>query len=116
MKWDMRRPCSTCPFLKKGGIRLHPSRAIEITSMMESMDGSTFACHETAFSRDDCDEGEILITGNSKHCAGAIIYALKHDNMTQMMRISHRLGMWNPGEFRDHEKVIDSAKEMMDEQ
>ena len=42
-----------------------------------------------------------------------IVFALKNDTMTQMMRIAERLG-WDPRPLEDcYEDVIDDPEEMM---
>lgn len=49
---------------------------------MLSPDGGSFPCHKTV---NHSDEGED--TSRSKHCAGALIFAEKNGNATQIMRI-----------------------------
>ena len=42
MKFDLYKPCSDCPFLRKGGIRLTLPRVREIAGVMLDSQGSTF--------------------------------------------------------------------------
>lgn len=112
MNFDLKKPCSNCPFLKEGGIRLHPGRADDIAGMMLDWDGGTFACHKTAIDcEEDEEEGGRKDTRYTQHCAGALIYAIKNDNFTQMMRIAGRLG-WDPDAMIGHDDVIDDPEEM----
>lgn len=103
MNFNVKKPCRNCPFLKsEKAVRLHPGRAEEIGSMMLSSDGGTFACHKTTDSRE------------RSHCAGALAFALKHDNFTQAMRITQRLRLFKPEEFGtiDQDLIIDEPEEM----
>lgn len=96
MKWDLLKPCSNCPFLKKGGIALMPGRVREIGGLMLESQGGTFSCHKTVDRSGDDDEGRPRLPGpNERHCAGALIFAEKNENATQMMRIAERLRMYD---------------------
>jgi hypothetical protein len=112
MHYDLHVPCSNCPFLKKGGIRLTPPRVKEIAGNMCSPDGKTFACHKTTGDRDD----ERVEIASSRHCAGALIFSEKHKNATQMMRIAERLGMYDARKLMAEKEIVDrvfdSVKEM----
>lgn len=90
MNYNVKKPCTNCPF-KVGDdvVRLTMGRAEEIGGMMLSSHGGDFTCHNT-LDKDERDQS---------HCAGAIAFALKNGNMTQMMRISQRLRMFDPEEF-----------------
>lgn len=107
MNYNRKKPCGNCPFLDSPkAVRLHPARAEEIGYNMLSSGGGDFVCHKGL----DKPERE------RSHCAGAIRFALKHDNMTQMMRISQRLGMFDPEEFMaiDPATIIDDVEELED--
>ena len=94
MKYSMKRPCSSCPFLREGGVKLRKSRIREIAGVMTSSRGGTFPCHKSV---DYTDGGSPGRPGqeNEIHCAGALIFAEKHDRPTQMMRIAERLGLYD---------------------
>ena len=62
--------------------------------MMLDSQGGTFPCHKTAKGEHD-DSGEYHETGDEIHCAGALIFAEKNGNATQMMRISERFGEYD---------------------
>jgi hypothetical protein len=116
MHYDLHKPCNNCPFLRKGGIRLHPSRVREIAGMMLSTAGGDFPCHKTTVeARDGFDR---RATKDSRHCAGALIFAEKNGNATQLMRIMERLGFYDAQALMKDksitELVFDDMKEMLD--
>ena len=115
MRYDMRRPCDNCPFLREGGIRLTRGRAREIAGMMIAGGPGDFPCHKTTIDVEDgdgtCDRAA---TPDSKHCAGALIFAEKNGTATQMMRICERLGMYDASKLIGQELVFDDIDEMMD--
>ena len=53
MNFKLTKPCSNCPFLKVGGIRLRRERAREIARAQIDAQGGTFPCHKTT--REDGD-------------------------------------------------------------
>lgn len=114
MKYTQTSPCGNCPFLKEGGIRLHPERAREIADNMLSTEGATFACHKTAIDSDD--ENGRTEGPDSLHCAGALIFAEKNGNATQMMRICERLGMYDASKLKNQHLVFDDLDQMLDAQ
>lgn len=92
-------------------MRLHPERVTEITDMMLDFQGGVFPCHKTVDY--DSEQDEQWRTGK-QHCAGALIFAEKHKNATQMMRIAERLGMYDFNKVMANEaQVFDSVEEMM---
>ncbi len=108
MTYDLHKPCKNCPFLKEGGIRLTRGRVNEIAGMMLAGGRGEFPCHKTT--REDGD-GELTETPESRHCAGALIFAEKHDRPTQMMRICERLRMYDRTKLVGFEDVFDSIQE-----
>jgi hypothetical protein len=108
VKFSMTVPCGNCPFRKTGGIRLHPSRAREIGKMMLHPGGGMFPCHKSVdYEKADPDSGDHAPTPGEVHCAGALIFAEKNGNATQMMRISERFGDY------DHRKLTDESTAMV---
>ena len=94
MDYRMRRPCDSCPFLREGGIRLTRGRVREIAGMMTAGGPGDFPCHKTTVDVEGEDgENDREATPESKHCAGALIFAEKNGTATQMMRIVERLGL-----------------------
>lgn len=108
MRFDLKKPCDNCPFRRKGGVRyLAPVRVREIAHAMLDSQGSTFACHKTTVEEED-DEGmsRRSTTARSQHCAGALIFAEKHGNANQPMRIAERLGLYDPKTLMSDKKVV----------
>ena len=114
MKFDLHAPCSNCPFLKKGGARLRKDRIRQIAGAMLSSQGATFACHKTTIESDDEEGfGKRSVGPETQHCAGALIFAEKHENATQMMRIAERLRMYDPRKLAGYDRVFDSLSQML---
>jgi hypothetical protein len=105
----MNSPCANCPFLREGGIRLTSARVDEIAGMMLSPHGGEFPCHKTT--REGSD-GDLHATAESAHCGGALLFAEKNGNSTQMMRIAERLGLYDPSQLKGHDRVFDTVEEM----
>lgn len=82
------RVCADCPFRRTGGIRLTQRRVHEIARCALGNPGGTFSCHKTVDYSTDEGKGGL-------HCAGALIFAEKHNHATQMTRIVERLGMYD---------------------
>jgi hypothetical protein len=112
MRYDVTKPCANCPFRRDGFIPLHAERVEEIAEGMLSTQGASFACHKTL--KDD-EDGDTVITSDSAHCAGALIFAEKNDNATQMMRICERLGVYDARKLEPHhDLVFDDLDEMLE--
>lgn len=116
----MHAPCSNCPFLKKGGIRLMSGRIRDLTRGLLSNPGRTFSCHKTTTVNEDNDEGDeegwadnVEDGPNAQHCGGALIFAEKHGHATQMMRIAERLGLYDPRKLKGHDAVFSTVDEML---
>lgn len=98
----MNSPCDNCPFLKVGGVRLTMARVQEIAGGALMSQGRTFQCHKT------------LKRGQKEaHCGGALIFAEKNGNATQMMRIAERLGMYDADALKAQDTVFDTLEDML---
>lgn len=82
MKFNLKRPCSNCPFRKKGAIDLRPGRVEGIIKNLDN-DYNTFPCHKTLDGEET--EGAYTYTGNESACIGAIAYKLKYDGQLSVM-------------------------------
>lgn len=104
----MTKPCPTCPFLREGGIRIHPHRAREIADMMLDSQGGVFPCHHTVdHDRIDDEDGSYLPGSSDVHCAGALIFnEIVGKCGTQMMRIAERLRLYDPSKFTAEVKAL----------
>jgi hypothetical protein len=112
MKYDLTKPCKTCPFLKDAGIRLREVRIREIAKGVTTNPGATFACHNTVdydAVREEEEEGvRGHISGeNEKHCAGALLFAKKQGllGFPQMQRLAMRLRMFDPNDLTEEEQA-----------
>lgn len=114
MRFDLTNPCSDCPFLKQGGIRVHPERVREIAGGMLDSQGVMFACHKTVdYDREDENVDPLPGGKQERHCAGALIFAEKNGNATQTMRITERLGLYDRRKLTGQELVFDTLEEML---
>lgn len=111
MHFDLHVPCSNCPFLRKGGIRLTRVRVMQICRDILSDQGKIFACHKTTVDRN----GELVEAMTSRHCAGALIFSEKHGNATQMTRIAQRLRMYEPKKLMANQEVVDQVFDSVNE-
>lgn len=73
-EWRVKQKCENCPFHESGSGRhlrdsLRPGRFEEIVFGL--MRGDHFFCHKSTTGEED-DEGECILGGKEKLCAGAI--------------------------------------------
>lgn len=95
---------------------LTAGRVEEIGGMMLSTGGGSFPCHKTTIDTEDDDGlGDREVTPDSQHCAGALIFAEKNENATQLMRIAERLGLYDAKALMADKKVVDSVFDDLDE-
>lgn len=113
MNFDLKRPCKDCPFRTDVKPYLTASRAREITDAITRQQ-ATFSCHKTNQLVDGDDgENEVLETGKSQHCAGALIMLERLERPNQMMRIAERLGMYDASKLDMDAPVFDSPRAMV---
>jgi hypothetical protein len=93
MKFDLKKPCANCPFLKTdGAVRLRADRVREIHNTVTGSQGGSFPCHKTV-SDEEREEEWLGPQPDWQWCAGALIYALKQESPNQLMRIALRLNI-----------------------
>jgi hypothetical protein len=118
MHYTMTKPCPECPFRRtEGAVRLRTGRIEEVAgSMLGGRSG--FPCHLTTVPVADAAEGECdrVVTADSVHCAGALIFAEKNGQSTQMMRIAGRLGLYDSSKLDQatFAEVFDDIDEMLE--
>lgn len=91
MKFDLKKPCSTCPFRTDVIFPLRPARRMEITHAL--MGNGSFACHNTV----DYSEGDNPDPQEEQFCAGALI-AMDRDEIlfeNGFVRLAERLGVFD---------------------
>jgi hypothetical protein len=102
MRFDLKRPCSDCPFRRKGGIRLRAGRIRELADvMLEQGAGGSFTCHVT----------NPLRRTERQHCVGAILFAMKNRVETQVMQLASRLGLYDP--LKGRKEVFTTTEEFL---
>ena len=92
MRFDLRKPCAGCPFLRDGAeaVRLRSGRVREVWQTTRQ-DGPTFACHKTV-NHDDEDEDGSRDTRREQHCAGAFLAGIASGGgPNQLCRIAARM-------------------------
>lgn len=126
MRFDLKSPCSSCPFRRDVPAFLHPQRAREICDAILKHD-ETFACHKTVDYSEEGEpydpegEGDILLgnldegrqTQETHHCAGALILAQKLGHPNQLTRIAGRMGLYDHRKLRLDAPVFDTPAEMI---
>lgn len=98
---SLKRPCNDCPFRKEGGLFLHKERIKEIGAIATN-DLMTFTCHKT------------LEAEKKQHCAGAMIFAEKHNRPTVAMRLAAMWEIYNPEEMLGHDEVWESLDQWLE--
>lgn len=111
MDYKLKRPCANCPFrtdCPEGW--LGEERAEEI-----GLYGAEFACHSTVdYDDDSWEDGEFVGTGeDQQHCAGMLIMLEKMEQPHQMMRISERLGYYDPSKLYMDTPVFDDVEDFI---
>lgn len=109
MKYELRRPCSNCPF--RSDIEPYLTKA-RVCAIDRALVRGTFSCHKT---NKFTDEG-VVETGDSQHCAGALILLEKLHRPSQMMRIAERLGMYSHTALDMNAPVYSTFTEMQNAQ
>jgi hypothetical protein len=91
--YSMTTPCPQCPFRADIPGYLTAGR---VRSIERDLIRGEFHCHKTTATIETEDGAERVSTPESIHCAGALILLEKLERPSQMMRISQRLGMYDP--------------------
>lgn len=122
MQWDLKRPCSHCPFNRGSSERIvfrTRERAAEIEEIAYRQG---FVCHEHAETVETIDEDgnpeeyfDDRSDGSGQHCAGAAIMYLQHGDGgnvpfehlddDQQARLLDRLD-WNADVFDDETEFV----------
>lgn len=117
--YGLQVPCAECPFTRGDkAARLTRGRVRELADNMLSGADGEFHCHKTADYTGVDEQGvSAPAVEQSMHCAGALIFAEKNGNATQMMRIAERLGMYDAaavmGNTAAVARVFDTRAEML---
>ena len=116
MKFDLKKPCTECPFTRgPKAVRVTVGRTRDLIDAMVEEPGSTFSCHKTVDYREYDDDGEERKTGvNEQHCAGATLYAMKQGRLNRPLRMAAALQLFSPSQMEGHDQVFDDEQEMLD--
>lgn len=117
MRFDLTGPCADCPFLREGGIRVHPTRARDFAQgQLNGHPAGSFPCHRTTIETVDAEGEETPGWGpQTQYCGGAMAFAAKQESYNQVLQIAMRVGWWHPGQItpETRERVFDSVFAMM---
>lgn len=114
MKFNLKKPCSGCPFLRHGdrAVRLRNARRVSEVWAAATHAGPTFPCHKTV----DYDEEDLSRPQSTQeHCLGAILAGIASgEGPNQLSRIMLRLRGIPPEAISDEnlKLVFDSEEEM----
>jgi hypothetical protein len=101
MKYDLRSPCSDCPFRTDVRPYITVGRVAELPDV-------PFSCHKTTTCKNRRNSHP-----DAQHCAGSLIIHEKMDRPHQMMRIAERLRMYDRTKLNMTAPVYNSFEEMM---
>lgn len=118
MKYDLKRPCADCPFRTDIKPFLMRERAENIVN--EIMFGTgNFPCHKTIDYENSGEDFQSAKGVNGKElqmCAGAMIICEHSGNWGQMLRISMRLGMFDPDKLDMGSPVFECPEDFLESQ
>lgn len=106
------KPCSDCPFLKKGGVRHGPRAVTTYASYFTLEPPATFPCHQTRRPGQNNDAWEPWTEGQTI-CAGGLIFAEKTGLKNSLLRFAQRMGWYYPSGLRETETVCGSYEELV---
>ena len=112
MNYNLKRPCTYCPFrtdCRKGW--LGKIRAVEIVNSLSS--DRTFACHKTL--RED-NEGNTFVDNDSQHCAGALLVLDKEPGglfSNLLIRLAARFGGFKLEQLDQKATTFNSFKDFV---
>lgn len=97
MKFNLKKPCKDCPFLKGSStnITLDEERLDGIVSDIRN--DMSFTCHKTLE----------LPSREQQHCAGTLVFLERENNPNQMMRIAERIGIYDRTKLHTDVELID---------
>ena len=108
MKYELKKPCKTCPFVIAHEFPLRPDRIEEIRDCR-----ATFSCHNTVDYDGDDDPYDEEGVGNpyrstkgEQHCMGHLIVCwAEWGGFDQMQAMAARAGMFKPEELPTPEEA-----------
>lgn len=113
MNYDLKKPCSNCPFRTDIKFYLDPERVEEICDAIVHQQ-ATFACHKTTIACKEDESDEMLVGPKTQHCAGAMIMLEHMEKPNQMMRIMERVGGYDRTKLKMNSPVFKNAEDMVE--
>lgn len=101
----LKKPCSNCPFLKEGAIKLREGRRDEILSKLEKNDNAPFYCHKT-LNGHESEESGYQLGGGEMLCAGAAAVLWKRGRPSVGMRLALVYGYASQESWEDNSKIV----------
>lgn len=116
MKYHLKKPCKTCPFVVSNDFYLRPGRVEEIRD-----NRGEFPCHNTVDyeAATDSETGEMASwrdTSEEQHCFGHLVLQWHEwGGFNQLQALAASMGWFNPEELPTAEEagVYDSWDEMV---
>lgn len=106
MKYDLKKPCRDCPFIKSTNFKFTRAKAHGIATQ-----NGGFPCHKTAKQK----RGSFQAERDSQACAGRLIMLERDNQPDQMMRIAERIGLYDRTKLdMKHPDVFDSIGDFME--
>lgn len=109
MKFNLKKPCSDCPFRKDVTGFLGEARTKDITDVLKN-DG-TFACHKTT----GLKTGKKVPAIKHSHCAGAMLLLEKEQgiNSNLPLRLAIAFGWLQVDALQGADLIFDTFQEMI---
>ncbi|MFS0883264.1 hypothetical protein [Metabacillus niabensis] len=97
MRFDLKKPCKDCPFIKGSSTNVTLSEGRIEGIVKDLRNDMSFTCHKTL------DKPKL----EQQHCAGAMIFLEKEDRPNQIMRIAERIGLYDRSRLETCPNIID---------
>lgn len=101
MRYELKTPCSNCPFRADVRPYIHPVRVLAAVQ-------GAFSCHKTTTCKERGNDHP-----EAQHCAGSLIMHEKSNRPHQMMRIAERLGFYDRTKMDMDAPVYSDLEEML---
>lgn len=101
MRFDLKKPCKDCPFIKGNSFEQSLSRQRVSLILEDIKDNKTFPCHKHQ--------------SPEQNCAGSALFVRKQGIPNSMLQIAERLGLGNPSKLslRKETELYETEKQMI---
>jgi hypothetical protein len=104
--FDLKRPCSNCPFRKGQGHLF----MLELERLTEIRNQSAFQCHKTV----DYHDNGSSPGDRPQQCAGLMAVLSRENADNQIMQIAQRLGHLNASELDPDHEAYETWADVLD--